>query len=262
MNQNKEHKSKNILIYILIIALVISIATSLLLLFSLSSKNNKEKTSVSNNQESATDVTQETIEDLMATHGGSRIIFEANTDKAITEEDITAVEAIFDTRLQAAGYTNFRFLRYDSDKISVEIPSAFETDEIVGLLQTTARLTFTNVQTGEVVLDGSDIKEAEYRQGKLSETSPNEAYIELTFKPEAVEKFAKATREAIGGQIAIMMDDLVVSTPAVNEEIISDKCIISGDFTPESAQQLANQIKSGALPFSLKIISQETVSAK
>ena len=48
----------------------------------------------------------------------------------------------------------------------------------------------------------------------------------------------------------------------VSEEINSDSCIISGDFTPETAQDLANKIKSGQLPFDMKVISQETVGAE
>jgi len=194
--------------------------------------------------------------------GGSVISFEADTDKAVTEADMDVVEAIFDTRLQSAGYTEHRTSRGELGEITIEIPSVFETDELATLLGSAAQLTFVNGQTGEVVLDGSDVKDANYQYGQLSETSAAQAYVQLTLKPEAVEKWATATRNAIGGQIMIMMDDTVVSAPSVNEEINSDTCTISGDFTPESAQQLANQIKSGALPFSLKIISQETVGAE
>ncbi len=53
-----------------------------------------------------------------------------------------------------------------------------------------------------------------------------------------------------------------ISSPRVSEEINSDSCIISGDFTPETAQDLANKIKSGQLPFDMKVISQETVGAE
>ena len=129
----------------------------------------------------------------------------------------------------------------------------------LGIGGTVAWLT---AQTSEVVLTGDDVKKAEYQYGQISETGPQQAYVQLTLRPEAVEKWATATREAIGGQIIIMMDDIVISAPTVNEEINSDTCTISGDFTPETAQQLANQINSGALPFSLRISKQETVAAK
>lgn len=58
------------------------------------------------------------------------------------------------------------------------------------------------------------------------------------------------------------MDETVVSSPRVSEEINSESCVITGDFTPEEAQDLANKIKSGALPFKLNVITQETVGAE
>jgi protein-export membrane protein SecD len=59
-----------------------------------------------------------------------------------------------------------------------------------------------------------------------------------------------------------MMDETVVSSPRVSEEINSDSCIITGDFDAASAQDLANKIKSGQLPFNLNVITQETVGAE
>ena len=46
------------------------------------------------------------------------------------------------------------------------------------------------------------------------------------------------------------------------EEINAETCIINGDFTPETAQVLANQIKSGQLPFDLSVITKETIGAE
>ena len=74
---------------------------------------------------------------------------------------------------------------------------------------------------------------------------------------------AAAARSSEGkNYISIQMDGKDISSPRVSEEINSDSCIISGDFTPETAQDLANKIKSGQLPFDMKVISQETVGAE
>lgn len=194
--------------------------------------------------------------------GGSVISFEADTEETITEADMDAVEAIFNTRLQAAGYTEHRISRGELGQITVEIPAEFDTDKAANLLGSAAKLTFVDGQTGEVVLDGSDVKNASYRYGQISETGSSQAYVELTLNSDAVDKWATATRNAIGSQIIIMMDETVISAPSVSQEINSETCTISGDFTAESAQELANQIKSGALPFSLKIISQDTIGAE
>ena len=54
------------------------------------------------------------------------------------------------------------------------------------------------------------------------------------------------------------MDDSVISAPMVNSEIHSESCIITGNFTPESAKHLVNLINSGSLPIELTLISKTT----
>ncbi len=204
--------------------------------------------------------------------GGSVISFEADETtfpegkSSATEEDMDIVEAIFNTRLNSAGYTEARISRGDLGQITVEIPSVFETDEAASLLGSAAVLTFVNA-SGETVLNGEDVKDAQYKYGPVSANGSSEPYVELTLTSDAVSKFADATRAAAAAGdgnnfIAIMMDNNVVSAPRVSSEINSETCIISGSFTTESARELANQIKSGALPFSMKIISQDTIGAE
>lgn len=196
--------------------------------------------------------------------GGSVITFEANAENP-TEAEMDVVEAIFAARLNGAGYTEARMSRDETGKITVEIPSETDTEKAASLLGSTAKLTFVDAD-GNVVMDGAtDIKNAEYAFERLSETGAQEAHVKLTLNPEAVTKFAAATRAAAAKKgemknyISIMMDDQIISSPSVNEEINSETCVISGNFTPESAKELANQIKSGALPFDLKVISQDTI---
>lgn len=198
--------------------------------------------------------------------GGSVITFEANVDNP-TEAQMDIVEAIFNTRLNNAGYTEARMSR-NGGQITVEIPSVTNTDEAASLLGSTAKLTFRDAD-GNIVLDGAtDIKNAEYQYGQMSEGAAAEAFVQLTLTQEAVEKFAAATRAAAAragdgtNYIAIYMDEQVISAPQVKEEINSETCVINGDFTPATAQELANQIKSGQLPFDLTAISKETIGAE
>lgn len=198
--------------------------------------------------------------------GGSVISFEATKENP-TEAEMDIVEAIFNARLMNAGYTEARISRGTTGQITVEIPSVTDTDEAASLLGSTAKLTFRDAD-GNVVLDGAtDIKNAEYQYGQATSTAASEAYVQLTLTPEAVSKFATATKKAAAeaegrNYISIVMDEAIISSPSVKEEINSETCIISGDFTPETAQQLANQIKSGQLPFELKTISKETIGAE
>ncbi len=203
--------------------------------------------------------------------GGSVITFQANAENP-TPDEMASVEAVFNNRLTTLGYTEARISVSDGGKITVEIPSVFNTDEAAELLGQTAKLTFCNA-AGEEILTGTDIKTAASRYGKTSDTAvASEAYVEVEFTPEGRQKFTEATKAAASATdgnnyIAIKMDDTVISQPSVGSEyastgINSDKCIISGSFTNETASLLANQIKSGNLPFDLSVITQETVGAE
>lgn len=197
--------------------------------------------------------------------GGSVITFEASKENP-TEAEMDIVEAIFNARLNNAGYTEARISR-NGGQITIEIPSVTNTDEAAALLGSTAKLTFRDADNN-VVLDGAtDIKNAKAEYGQLDSASNAQAYVALTLTPEAVAKFADATRKAAAeaegrNYISIVMDEQVISSPRVSEEINSETCTITGGFTPETAQMLANQIKSGQLPFELKAISKETIGAE
>ena len=200
--------------------------------------------------------------------GGSVITFQAN-EESPSEEDMDIVESIFSARLNSAGYTEARISRNETGQITVEIPAVYETDEAASLLGSTAKLTFVDAD-GNPVLDGSvDIAGAEALYGPVSDTGISEHYVQLQLTPEAREKFADATAKAAAASaegknyISIMMDDTILSSPRVSERIDSETCIISGSFeTAADAKELANQIKSGALPFDLTIVSQDTIGAE
>ncbi len=199
--------------------------------------------------------------------GGSVITFQSSKANP-TDAEMDIVEAIFNARLTNAGYTEARISRGNEGQITVEIPSVTDTDEAASLLGSTAKLTFRDAD-GNVVLDGAtDIKSAEYKYGQTSNTaSASQAYVQLTLTQDAVSKFAEATKNAAArsdgkNYISIVMDDNIISSPSVKQEINSETCIIEGNFTPETAQELANQIKSGQLPFELNAISKETIGAE
>ena len=199
--------------------------------------------------------------------GGSVITFQADAENP-TDEEMDIVESIFQTRMTNAGYTEARISKSEGGKITVEIPSVTDTDEAAALLGDVAELTFRDAD-GNIVLDGAtDIKNAEYKYGPVGQASTSQPHVVVEFADSAVEKFAKATREAAAKSgegknfISIMMDEAIVSNPSVSEEINSNTCTVSGVKLPEIVQDLANKIKSGQLPFKLNVITQETVGAE
>lgn len=197
--------------------------------------------------------------------GGSVLTFQAK-DANPTDDEMNTVETVFETRLNAAGYTEARISKGEDGKITVEIPEVTDTDEAKNLLGSVAKLTFVDA-AGEVIFDGSSVKNASYQYGQTSQTSAAEPYVSIQFNADAKEKFASATEAAAAAGdgnnfIEILLDETVVSHASVHEKIDSDSCIISGSFEVAEAKMLANQIKSGQLPFELEVISTQTVGAE
>ena len=197
--------------------------------------------------------------------GGSIITFVAEDENLVqSKEQMDVVRSIFNARLLGKGYTE-NSISIDGNKITVEIPSVFDTDEAANLLGSTAQLTFRDAD-GNILLDGAtDIKNAKYEFGPVASNSNSIPHVIVEFTPEAVEKFADATAAAVArtsegkNYISIFMDETMISSPMVNEKIDSDSCVISGSFTPATAKDLANQIKSGQLPFKLSILTKDSI---
>ena len=104
------------------------------------------------------------------------------------------------------------------------------------------------------VVTGRDLKNAR-RSLDYQNNTPN---VSFTLKPEAASRFQQVTRENIGRQLAIVLDNLVVSAPVI-QGAIYDQGQITGNFTLEQAQDLAIKLRSGALPASLEYLEERTV---
>lgn len=192
--------------------------------------------------------------------GGSVIVFEPEVDdmSTVTEEQISAAVAALRLRLDNNGLNDATVseqLSDDQKRLRVEIPAVTDPNEAIEYLGAMASLSFKDPD-GNEVLNGSHVKEAQpvSQDGKI--------LVQLQFTSEGQSLFADATGRLVGQQLSIYVDNVLISSPNVNEAINSDTCVIEGDFDTETATQLANQIKSGTLPFALTTVSQNSVGAQ
>ena len=130
----------------------------------------------------------------------------------------------------------------------------FNPDQAIQELGATAKLTFVD-PAGEVVLDGSQVERA---TGGVDQEGRNVVYLDL--KEAGKQAFAEATQKNIGREITIKMDDIVLSSPRVNQAITDGSAVITGMETPETAVRLAQQINAGALPFDIEAVSSRSIS--
>ncbi len=108
---------------------------------------------------------------------------------------------------------------------------------------------------GKAPLDGGAVTDARVQYGDAS-GSP---HVSMTMNAEGANVWARMTKENIGRQIAIVLDGMVYSYPNVQNEITGGSSQITGDFTLEEAEDLANVLKSGKLPAPATIIQEQVV---
>lgn len=101
---------------------------------------------------------------------------------------------------------------------------------------------------GEVVSDARQ----DYDQGGRPEVS-------MQMDPSGARKWQKLTAANVGRQVAIVLDNNVYSAPVVQAEISGGNSSISGNFTIEEAQDLANVLKAGKLPAPTRIVEEAVV---
>ncbi|MCV7423038.1 protein translocase subunit SecD [Mycobacterium yunnanensis] len=88
-----------------------------------------------------------------------------------------------------------------------------------------------------------------------------EYVVDLQFKSKGADVWANYTAANVGTQTAFTLDSQVVSAPQINEAIPGGRTQITGNFTQDSARELANVLKYGSLPLSFESSEAETVSA-
>jgi len=196
--------------------------------------------------------------------GGSVIVYEAQVENP-TEEQMNTVSSMLRTRLDSMGYPEATITKQGEKKVRIEIPSMSNPEMAADSLGATAQLQFVDYESN-VIITGNEVKTAAAEYGPTDSMGASSHYVSLEFTDEGAQKFSEATGRIAGlpqGQnfIAIVMDDTAISMPMVQTQINDTACIITGDFTSEAATNLAANIKSGQLPFTLEQVELRSVSA-
>jgi len=106
--------------------------------------------------------------------------------------------------------------------------------------------------TGEMLIDS---------QGSF-DSQTGRPVVTMRFNGQGAQKFGQTTTANVGKRFAIILDNKVISAPVINGPIPGGTGQITGNFTAESANELAVLLRAGALPAPLKPLEQRTVSAE
>ncbi len=133
---------------------------------------------------------------------------------------------------------------------TVKPSQAFADEDIYELVAIKA-----SSRDGKAPLDGGAVTDARVQYGNNG-GSPE---VSMTMNAEGANVWARMTKDNIGRQIAIVLDGMVYSFPNVQSEISGGSSQITGNFTLEEAEDLANVLKSGKLPAPATIIQEQVV---
>jgi SecD/SecF fusion protein len=188
-------------------------------------------------------------------------------------------------RIDATGVSEPTIQRQGTDRILVQLPGIDNPQRIKDLLGTTAKLTFRMVDVGAdpnaPPPPGSEILEGDGVQGRAERyvvkrkvevagdnlVDAQAGYdqrggmpvVNFRFDTVGGKRFAEITQQAVGLPFAIVLDNKVLSAPTIREPILGGSGQISGNFTTQSANDLAILLRAGALPAPLKVVEERTV---
>ena len=223
---------------------------------------------------------------------GNRVIL-TQTEQGLNEAVDGAMESATEVvrrRIDSLGTREPTIIRQGDTRIVVQVPGLEDPQALKDLLGQTAELEFKLVDANALPSDiaqgvanpGSEIVpyaedsdfagqfEAVERLGGIRgdrltgaqqgvNPQTNETVVNIQFDPQGGAVFARLSTENVGRRFAIILDDHVISAPNFNEPILGGAAQISGGFTTETANNLAIQLRSGALPVDLTVIEERTV---
>ena len=112
-----------------------------------------------------------------------------------------------------------------------------------------------NTRDGKAPLDGGAVADARMSYANTGGTPE----VDMAMNAEGARVWARLTADNVGKCIAIALDGTIYSYPRVNQEITGGRSAITGNFTIEEAEDLANVLKSGKLPAPASIVQEQVV---
>jgi len=180
-------------------------------------------------------------------------------------------------RIDETGTKEPTIIKRGIERILIELPGLKDPNRIKKLLGKTANLTFRLVSDTEDTF-GSELLSFENSNDQLNiskriilsgdnlinakpsvDNRTNQAVVSFTLDRAGSKKFGRATTDNTGKRLAIILDGKIISAPSIKEPIVGGNGQIYGDFTFQSATDLALLLRSGSLPAPLNIIEERTV---
>jgi len=217
---------------------------------------------------------------------GNRIIMRSTAagQAAAIDNAMDTAREVIDRRINSLGTLEPTIIRQGDERILVQVPGIQDPERVKSLIGRTARLEFKllaenvtqeQLESGRApagtqilptreggriavqrraIIVGDQIVRAQQSFNEQQEPD-----VSITFDSAGGTRFAKVTRENVGKPFAIILDNVVLSAPAIREPILGGQASIAGGFTVEEANELAISLRSGSLPVEIAVVQERTV---
>ena len=242
---------------------------------------------------------KETINLGLDLKGGMHVVLEVDTSGLSAENKTGATQRameIIRRRIDQFGVSEPSISTQGENRIVVQLPGIADRERALNLIGRTAQLTFCLVSTDQDKIvaalkpggqppAGYEVKYLKQEVSGLKTEAPllvktkpeltganlvdakpdfgggfNEPQVRFALDKEGGKIFATVTERYIGRQLAILLDDQVVSAPRIQSVIPGGEGVITGNFTTEEARDLALVLSAGALPAPVKVLEDRTIS--
>jgi preprotein translocase subunit SecD len=207
--------------------------------------------------------------------GGSSLIFEADTSKvknADLNDALNSARDIIERRINFFGVTEPQIQTIKTGnkyRLSVDLPGINNYEEAIKLIGQTAQLKFKELPDGKIAtttpiflqltkdtgLSGINILKSTVE----FDSQNGKPQVGLKFNKKGADLFAAITKRNIGKPVGIFLDNIPLTTPTVQTEILDGSAVITGTFTTDEAKKLTIAINSGALPLPIKLVEQKNI---
>ncbi len=219
-----------------------------------------------------------------------RIVFAPQAAEAAAAQAVQQSIEIIRRRVDPDGTKEMSLSRQGATRIVLQVPGEDDPESLKRLIGQTAKLTFQmvdetvpmeeavagRVPPSSILLPQPDRPDEPFvlvkrrvlvsgeslSSANLSFDEQNRPAVAFRFNGEGARRFGDATTRNIGKRFAIILDDRIISAPVIQSAITGGSGQITGNFTTESATELANLLEGGALPAPLSVIEQRAVTAE
>ena len=207
---------------------------------------------------------------------GAKLIYSVTPEQItkIEGESVTQAIETLRNRVDQFGVSEPVIQRVGTDRILLQMPGVSDINAVKRVVGSVAKLEFRLLPNVESAANAVTLYERQKipvrveDQALMTGDAVKTAYwaspggqveVMLNLTPDGARTFGRITSENVGRNLAIILDNVVYSSPVIRDAITGGQASISGGFTVAEANELAIVLRAGALPAPLVVMEERTV---